>query len=158
LRECLLNQKKVSQLKNKSLVLKTLKFLLVKKFLPTVEVITNKDGSRSVVQKVDGDVAGSETISKDNTLSNQEYVEGAYGDITGESEVIGVDEVMNPKMREKLTDKQKEEPSIKDSQIPTGKEIFTIETEEGEGVRTVEVITYKDGILVSQRSLGWMRL
>tara|TARA_R110002153_G_scaffold4195_6_gene20169 strand:- start:1195 stop:8091 length:6897 start_codon:yes stop_codon:yes gene_type:complete len=120
----------------------------------TVEVTTNKDGSRKIVQKLDGTVAGSETLSKDNTLETKGYVESAYDNIVGESEVLAMEDVMNPKMKEKLTTKQKQElgiseqekpKTVKDSQIPTGKEVFTIETEEGEGVKTVEVTTNKDG-------------
>jgi hypothetical protein len=78
----------------------------------TVEVTTNKDGSRTIVQKVDGRVGKSETLSKDNTLSTKEYVESAYDNIVGEPEVFGMDEVMNFKMKEKLTTKQKEELGI----------------------------------------------
>ena len=43
----------------------------------------------------------------------------------------------------------------KDSQIPTGKEIYTLETEEGEGVRTVEVTTNKDGSRDVVQKVRW---
>tara|TARA_R110002126_G_scaffold274155_1_gene419073 strand:+ start:2341 stop:8130 length:5790 start_codon:yes stop_codon:yes gene_type:complete len=117
----------------------------------TVEVTTNKDGSRTIVQKVDGVVAGSENLSKDNTLETKGYVESAYDNIVGEAEVLAMEEVMNPKMKDKLTTKQKqelgidEEITIQDSQIPTSKEIYNIETEEGEGSKTVEITINKDG-------------
>ena len=117
----------------------------------TVEVTTNKDGSRTIVQKVDGVVAGSENLSKDNTLETKGYVESAYDNIVGEAEVLAMEEVMNPKMKEKLTTKQKqelgieEEITVQDSQIPTSKEIYNIETEEGEGSKTVEITINKDG-------------
>ena len=75
----------------------------------TVEITINKDGSRSVVQKVDGDVASSDNIPAANTLNNNEYVEGSFGPIVGEVEVLPMEKVMNPKMKEKLTTKQKQE-------------------------------------------------
>tara|TARA_R110000796_G_scaffold4991_2_gene18822 strand:+ start:4303 stop:9390 length:5088 start_codon:yes stop_codon:yes gene_type:complete len=78
----------------------------------TVEVTTNKDGSRTIVQKVDGVVAGSENLSKDNTLETKGYVESAYDNIVGEAEVLTMEDVMNPKMKEKLTTKQKQELGI----------------------------------------------
>mgnify|MGYP003131309126 CR=1 FL=1 len=78
----------------------------------TVEITINKDGSRSVVQKVDGDVASSDNIPAANTLNNNEYVEGSFGPIVGEVEVLSMEKVMNPKMKEKLTTKQKQELGI----------------------------------------------
>ena len=78
----------------------------------TVEITINKDGSRSVVQKVDGDVASSDNIPAANTLNNNEYVEGSFGPIVGEVEVLPMEKVMNPKMKEKLTTKQKQELGI----------------------------------------------
>jgi len=117
----------------------------------TVEITINKDGSRSVVQKVDGNVASSDNIPPANTLNNNEYVEGSFGPIVGEPQILAMEEVMNPKMKDKLTTKQKqelgidEETTIQDSQIPTSKEIYNIETEEGEGAKTVEITINKDG-------------
>ena len=117
----------------------------------TVEITINKDGSRSVVQKVDGNVASSDNIPPANTLNNNEYVEGSFGSIVGEPQILAMEEVMNPKMKDKLTTKQKqelgidEETTIQDSQIPTSKEIYNIETEEGEGAKTVEITINKDG-------------
>jgi hypothetical protein len=117
----------------------------------TVEITINKDGSRSVVQKVDGNVASSDNIPSANTLNNNEYVEGSFGSIVGEPQILAMEEVMNPKMKDKLTAKQKqelgidEETTIQDSQIPTSKEIYNIETEEGEGAKTVEITINKDG-------------
>jgi len=78
----------------------------------TVEITINKDGSRSVVQKVDGDVASSDNIPAANTLNNNEYVEGSFGPIVGEPQILAMEEVMNPKMKDKLTAKQKQELGI----------------------------------------------
>jgi hypothetical protein len=78
----------------------------------TVEITINKDGSRSVVQKVDGDVASSDNIPAANTLNNNEYVEGSFGPIVGEPQILAMEEVMNPKMKDKLTTKQKQELGI----------------------------------------------
>ena len=80
----------------------------------TVEITINKDGSRSVVQKVDGDVASSDNIPAANTLNNNEYVEGSFGSIVGEPQILAMEEVMNPKMKDKLTTKQKQELGIED--------------------------------------------
>ena len=86
----------------------------------TVEITINKDGSRSVVQKVDGDVASSDNIPAANTLNNNEYVEGSFGPIVGEVEVLPMEKVMNPKMKEKLTTKQKQELGIEESEETPG--------------------------------------
>ena len=81
----------------------------------TVEITINKDGSRSVVQKVDGDVASSDNIPAANTLNNNEYVEGSFGPIVGEPQILAMEEVMNPKMKDKLTTKQKQELGIEEA-------------------------------------------
>lgn len=96
----------------------------------TVEITINKDGSRSVVQKVDGDVASSDNIPAANTLNNNEYVEGSFGPIVGEPQILAMEEVMNPKMKDKLTTKQKQELGI---------------VEEAPSLKTVEedIIIYK---------------
>lgn len=96
----------------------------------TVEITINKDGSRSVVQKVDGDVASSDNIPAANTLNNNEYVEGSFGPIVGEPQILTMEEVMNPKMKDKLTTKQKQELGI---------------VEEAPSLQTVEedIIIYK---------------
>ena len=78
----------------------------------TIEVTTNKDGSRKIQTKVDGTISGGEILSKDNTLSTEEYVNLTYGDIQGESKVEQGNDIMAPDMREKLTPKQKEELGI----------------------------------------------
>lgn len=80
----------------------------------TVEITINKDGSRSVVQKVDGDVASSDNIPAANTLNNNEYVEGSFGPIVGEPQILAMEEVMNPKMKDKLTTQQKQELGIEE--------------------------------------------
>ena len=78
----------------------------------TIEVTTNKDGSRQIVTKVDGTVSGGEMVSKDNTLTTDEYVTKAYGDIKGEPIVEQGVDIMAPAMKEKLTDQQKTELGI----------------------------------------------
>jgi len=78
----------------------------------TVKVTINKDGSRNIRQEIDGDFAGEERVGKDVTLSNEEYVTKAYGDIQGEPKTQSMEEIMNPKMKEKLTPQQKSELGI----------------------------------------------
>jgi len=80
----------------------------------TVEVTTNKDGSRNIVTKVDGEVTGGEIISKDNTLPTNEYISGAYGEIKGKPVVEEGVEIMTPAMKEKLTPEQKTELGIEE--------------------------------------------
>ena len=80
----------------------------------TVEVTTNKDGSRKIVTKVDGEVTGGEIISKDNTLPTNEYISGAYGEIKGEPVVEEGIDIMAPAMKEKLTSEQKTELGIEE--------------------------------------------
>ena len=75
-------------------------------------VTTKKDGSRGIVVKVNGNQVSSDTISKNNTLSTEEYVTKAYGDIKGEPIVEQGVDIMAPTMKEKLTPKQKEELGI----------------------------------------------
>ena len=81
----------------------------------TVEITINKDGSRSVVQKVDGDVASSDNIPAANTVNNNEYVEGSFGPIVREPQILAMEEVMNPEMKDKLTTKQKQELGIEEA-------------------------------------------
>ena len=78
----------------------------------TVEVTTNKDGSRAIQTKEGGAVTGGERVSKDNTLSTEEYVTKAYGDIKGEPKVEQGNDIMDPAMKEKLTPEQKAELGI----------------------------------------------
>ena len=80
----------------------------------TVEVTTNKDGSRNIVTKVDGEVTGGEIISKDNTLPTNEYISGAYGEIKGQPVVEQGNDIMAPAMKEKLTPEQKAELGIEE--------------------------------------------
>jgi hypothetical protein len=82
----------------------------------TVEVTTNKDGSRAIQTKEDGVITGVERVSKDNSLSTEEYVTKAYGDIIGEPMVEQGNDIMAPAMKEKLTPKQKAELGIEDQQ------------------------------------------
>jgi hypothetical protein len=72
-----------------------------------VEVTTNKDGSRSVVTKSDGFTSEGDNINKDNTLSTEEYISKAYGNIKGEPIVEQGNDIMAPAMKEKLTPEQK---------------------------------------------------
>jgi len=81
----------------------------------TVEVVTRKDGSRIFTQKVDGDFAGTTDVGKDNTLSTEEYLTKAYGDIQGDPKVEQGNDIMTTGMKDKLTPKQKKELGITDN-------------------------------------------
>ena len=82
----------------------------------TIEVTTNKDGSRKIIQKdEEGSVAGGELVSKDNTLTTEEFITIGYGDIKGEPKVEQGNDIMNPKMKDKLTAEQKAELGIEET-------------------------------------------
>ena len=71
----------------------------------TVEVRTNLDGSREFTMIIDGQRSGTE-VSKENTLSNKDYIEASYGEvITSKSKPVT--EVMNPKKIDALSLRQK---------------------------------------------------
>lgn len=93
----------------------------------TIEVTTNKDGSRKIVTKVDGTVSGGEIVSKDNTLTTEEFITNGYGEIKGEPKVEQGNDIMNPKMKEKLTPKQKAELGIEE---PTNEIVLDIDAAE----------------------------
>ena len=79
----------------------------------TVEVTVNKDGSRKLEQKVDGvTTAGSQNIPAKNTVSNVDFVSLSFGEIVGTPETLPMEKVMNPKMKDKLTKKQKQDLGI----------------------------------------------
>ena len=71
----------------------------------TVEVRTNLDGSREFTMIIDGQRSGTE-VSKENTLSNKDYIEASYGEvITSKSKPVT--EVMSPKKIDALSLRQK---------------------------------------------------
>jgi hypothetical protein len=79
----------------------------------TVEVTVKKDGSRTVEQKVDGvTTAGSQNIPSTNTVSNMDFVSLSFGEVVGTPETLPMEKVMNSKMKDKLTKKQKQDLGI----------------------------------------------
>ena len=72
----------------------------------TIEVITYLDGSR-LVKMITEDGMSKETVSKDNPLSNKDYVTKAYGAIKG-SKSKPVAEVLSQKKIDRLSTRQKE--------------------------------------------------
>ena len=72
----------------------------------TVEVKTHLDGSREVIM-ITKDGVAKERISKDNPLSNKDYVTKAYGEIKG-SKSKPLREVMSQKKIDRLSTRQKE--------------------------------------------------
>ena len=74
-----------------------------------VTVTTTLDGSRKITQKLeDGTVVGanSKTVSKDNTLTNEEYVNAAFGEVK-KTEDVDIKNVRNPKFDERMSDRQR---------------------------------------------------
>ena len=71
----------------------------------TVEVKTHLDGSREVIM-ITKDGVAKERISKDNPLSNKDYVTKAYGEIKG-SKSKPITEVMSQKKIDRMSARQK---------------------------------------------------
>lgn len=102
----------------------------------TVEVTVKKDGSRTVEQKVDGvTAAGSQNIPAKNTVSNMDFVSLSFGEVIKTPETLPMEKVMNPKMRDKLTKKQKQDLGISEEvsleEAPKPVEDVTIKIDEG---------------------------
>ena len=71
-----------------------------------VKVVTKLDGSRQIFADVDGTWVGLENVSKNNTLTNKELVEKGFGKVT-KSKKIPLKDVLNPKMIDRLSPRQK---------------------------------------------------
>ena len=102
----------------------------------TVEVTVKKDGSRTVDQKVDGvTTAGSQNIPAKNTVSNMDFVSLSFGEVVGTPETLPMEKVMNPKMKDKLTKKQKQDLGISEEvsleEAPKPIEDVSIKIDEG---------------------------
>lgn len=78
----------------------------------TVEVKTNLDGSRLVTKKTKEGVA-KENLSKDNPMSNADYVTKAYGTIK-DSKTKPITEVMSQKKIDRLSSEQKKAIGLKE--------------------------------------------
>ena len=118
----------------------------------TVEVTTQLDGSRKVVQKLDdGSVAGSEKISKDNTLTNEDYVSKAYGDVK-KTEDVDIKTVINPNLESKMSDRQRDAagfPTLKPKDGFTTKREKQPQIIPVKGSRTVAVQVDPEGKVVA---------
>ena len=73
-------------------------------------VTTQLDGSRKVqISDEKGAVFSRETISKDNTLTNEEYVSvSTEGDVK-QTEDVDIKSVINPKLESRMSDRQRKE-------------------------------------------------
>ena len=70
-------------------------------------VTTQLDGSRKLqLSDEEGTPFSTETISKDNTLTNEEYVTRAAGDIKT-TEEVDIKTVINPKLESRMSDRQR---------------------------------------------------
>ncbi len=71
-------------------------------------ISTNLDGSRRVrLMDKDGTAFTDEVISKDNTLSNEEYLTAAAGEVNT-TEDVDIETVRNPKVLERMSNRQRE--------------------------------------------------
>ena len=74
-----------------------------------VEITTNLDGSRKIIQKIeDGTIVGanSKIISKDNTLTNEEYTSQLFGDIK-QTEDVDIKNIRSSKVESRMSDRQR---------------------------------------------------
>lgn len=74
-----------------------------------VEITTNLDGSRKVIQKIeDGTIVGanSKIVSKDNTLTNEEYTSIQFGDIK-QTEDVDIKNIRSSKVESRMSDRQR---------------------------------------------------
>jgi hypothetical protein len=85
----------------------------------TVEVVTNKDGSRTFrYRNEDGEIYSTDTVSKDNTLTNEQYIDATEtvesGTINLTETVEGFENIANPKAvarrKKQLKDTQQTSP------------------------------------------------
>ena len=76
-------------------------------------VTTQLDGSRKVqISDEKGAVFSRETISKDNTLTNEEYVSvSTEGDVK-QTEDVDIKSVINPKLESRMSDRQRKEAGL----------------------------------------------
>ena len=74
-----------------------------------VEITTNLDGSRKVIQKIeDGTIVGanSKIVSKDNTQTNEEYTSQQFGDIK-QTEDVDIKNIRSSKVESRMSDRQR---------------------------------------------------
>ena len=110
----------------------------------TVEVKTNLDGSREVSMIIDG-ARSREMVSKDNTLSNKDYVERAYGEIVS-SESKPITEIMSQKKIDRLSSRQKKAVGLETK--PSIKEPFILRGPKG-GVTSTQINFNEEGQIES---------
>jgi len=97
-----------------------------------IQVTTKKDGSRDITAKdKDGAVINAEKLGKDNTLTTEEYISSAYGEIKGEPKVEQGNDIMTTATKSKLTSEQKVELGIEEpkSEIKTERTVEDIESD-----------------------------
>ncbi len=109
----------------------------------TVEVTTRLDSSRTFVYKSKDGTYLTEAVSPDNTLTDQEYI-SASSDIGGITETKGValENVMSPKMRERLSARQRAELGIKEEVEP---QLYKLPETKSEWVKDFDIIDNRGG-------------
>ena len=109
----------------------------------TVEVTTRLDGSRTFVYKSKDGTYLTETASPDNTLTDQEYISRAadIGSIT-ETKGVALENVMNPKMRERLSARQRAELGIDEEVTP---QLYKLPETKKEWVKDFDIIDNRGG-------------
>ena len=87
----------------------------------TIEVVTNKDGSRTFRYKSKDGIYNTEKVSKNNTLTNEQYIEASEavepGTINLTETVEGFENIVNP---EAVTRRKKEIAEQNKNQVPEG--------------------------------------
>jgi len=115
-----------------------------------VRVVTNLDGSRQIreVDENNKPVGAANNISKNNTLGTEEYVTKAYGDVVSKED-IDLDQVINPKMVDKMSTRQKKAVGIEEAapvvEEEVTPELYTLPETKKEWVNDFNIIDNRDG-------------
>ncbi len=108
-----------------------------------VEITTNLDGSRKVIQKIeDGTIVGanSKIVSKDNTLTNEEYTSIQFGDIK-QTEDVDIKNIRSSKVESRMSDRQRKAAGL---DVTPEAEVDVDDKEVYEMNKTTHKTQYKD--------------
>jgi hypothetical protein len=115
------------------------------------EVTTMLDGSREVRVLVGKGKGPISKYEKGNTLTNEQIIDKDYGEVVGEKTVIPIEKILNPKMLERLSNRQREGLGMEPRQVSESrtKDAFTDKTiieELGLGKNTEKIVKENERI------------
>ena len=115
------------------------------------EVTTMLDGSREVRIVKGKDKGAVSKYEKGNPLTNEQIIDKAYGEVVGEKTVIPIEKILNPKMLERLSSRQREGLGMEPRQVSESRtrDAFTDKTiieELGLGKNTEKIVKENERI------------